>query len=55
VKLLSRINLRGTTVLMTTHNKTVVDILRRRVVELQDGRVVRDEVQGRYARPRAVP
>jgi cell division transport system ATP-binding protein len=55
VKLLSRINLRGTTVLMTTHNKTVVDILRRRVVEVQDGRVVRDEVQGRYARPRAVP
>ncbi len=55
VKLLSGINLRGTTVLMTTHNKTVVDILRRRVVELQDGRVVRDEVQGRYARPRAVP
>ena len=55
VKLLSRINLRGTTVLMTTHNKTVVDILRRRVVELQGGRVVRDEVQGRYARPRAVP
>lgn len=55
VKLLSRINLRGTTVIMTTHNKTVVDILRRRVVELQDGRVVRDEVQGRYARPRAAP
>jgi cell division transport system ATP-binding protein len=55
VKLLSRINLRGTTVLMTTHNKTVVDILRRRVVELQDGRVVRDEVRGRYARPRAAP
>ncbi len=53
VTLLSRINLRGTTVVMTTHNKTVVDILRRRVVELQDGRVVRDEVWGRYARPRA--
>lgn len=55
VQLLSRINLRGTTVIMTTHNKTVVDILRRRVVELQDGRVVRDEVQGRYAKPRAAP
>ncbi len=55
VKLLSRINLRGTTVVMTTHNKTVVDILRRRVVELQEGQVVRDEVWGRYAKPRAVP
>lgn len=55
VTLLSRINLRGTTVVVTTHNKTVVDILRRRVVELQEGRVVRDEVQGRYAGPRAAP
>ncbi|MCL6499597.1 MAG: cell division ATP-binding protein FtsE [Firmicutes bacterium] len=55
VKLLSRINLRGTTVVMTTHNKTVVDILRRRVVELQEGQVVLDEVWGRYAKPRAVP
>ncbi|MDR5683134.1 MAG: cell division ATP-binding protein FtsE [Armatimonadota bacterium] len=49
VKLLSRINLRGTTVVMTTHNKTIVDILRRRVVEMHGGRIVRDEAQGRYA------
>lgn len=55
VKLLSRINLRGTTVVMTTHNKTVVDVLRQRVVEMNDGRVVRDEVRGRYARPGALP
>ncbi len=55
VQLLSRINLRGTTVVMTTHNKTVVDILRRRVVELHEGRVVRDEVQGRYAKPGTLP
>lgn len=52
VKLLSRINLRGTTVVMTTHNKTIVDILGRRVVEMHAGQVVRDEAQGRYARPR---
>jgi cell division transport system ATP-binding protein len=52
VKLLSRINLRGTTVVMTTHNKTIVDILGRRVVEMHAGRIVRDEAQGRYARPR---
>jgi cell division transport system ATP-binding protein len=37
---------------MTTHNKTVVDILRRRVVEMHAGRIVRDEAQGRYAATR---
>lgn len=55
VKLLSRINLRGTTVVMTTHNRTVVDVLRRRVVEMSEGRIVRDEVRGRYAKPGALP
>ncbi len=54
VTLLSRINLRGTTVVMATHNRTVVDVLRRRVVEMNDGRIVRDEVQGRYAKPSAL-
>jgi len=46
--LLSAINLRGTTVLVTTHNHTLVDILRRRVIELHAGRVVRDEARGLY-------
>jgi cell division transport system ATP-binding protein len=49
MQVLSRINLRGTTVIMTTHNKTVVDILRRRVVQLADGQIVRDQVRGLYA------
>jgi len=49
VQLLSRINLRGTTVLVATHNRTIVDILRRRVIELAGGRIVRDEVAGLYA------
>ncbi len=49
VQLLSRINLRGTTVLVATHNKLIVDILRRRVVELAAGTVVRDEDYGLYA------
>lgn len=48
MQVLSQINLRGTTVLVTTHNKTVVDILRRRVVELADGTVVRDQPRGLY-------
>ncbi len=47
--LLSEINRRGTTVIVTTHNPTLVDILRRRVVELRGGRVVRDEHRGLYA------
>jgi len=49
IQLLSRINLRGTTVIMTTHNKTIVDILRRRVVQLDGGEIVRDQRRGLYA------
>lgn len=48
MQLLGAINLRGTTVLMTTHNSTLVDVLRRRVVELHAGRVMRDESRGLY-------
>lgn len=46
--LLSAINLRGTTVVVTTHNPTLVDVLRRRVIELHAGRVIRDESRGLY-------
>ncbi|MDR7418544.1 MAG: cell division ATP-binding protein FtsE [Armatimonadota bacterium] len=46
--LLAKINLRGTTMVVTTHNATLVDVLRRRVVELCAGRVVRDESRGLY-------
>jgi len=49
MQVLSRVNLRGTTVIITTHNKTVVDILRRRVVQLAGGQIVRDQVRGLYA------
>jgi cell division transport system ATP-binding protein len=49
IQLLSRINLRGTTVLVATHNKLVVDILRKRVIELAGGQLVRDEDYGLYA------
>src|SRR3989304_3966032 len=56
VQLLSRINLRGTTVLVATHNKLIVDILRRRVVELAAGAVVGEEGYGPYAsHPCATP
>jgi cell division transport system ATP-binding protein len=46
--LLSAINLRGTTMVVTTHNPMLVDVLRRRVIELHAGRVVRDESRGLY-------
>ena len=50
VDLLAGINAEGTTVLMATHDDRVVDRMGFRVIELDDGRVVRDEVGGRYAR-----
>ena len=46
--LLERINRTGTTVLMATHDHSIVDSMRRRVVELAMGRLVRDEVRGVY-------
>ena len=48
MKLLDRINRTGTTVVMATHDAAIVDSMRRRVVELDDGKVVRDEVRGVY-------
>jgi cell division transport system ATP-binding protein len=50
MRLLYRINRTGTTVLVATHDHTMVDKMRRRVLELAHGRVVRDEATGRYAR-----
>ncbi|TSD97231.1 cell division ATP-binding protein FtsE [Skermania sp. ID1734] len=46
--LLERINRTGTTVLMATHDNHIVDAMRRRVVELDMGKVVRDEKHGVY-------
>jgi cell division transport system ATP-binding protein len=48
MRLLYRINRTGTTVLVATHDQTMVDKMRRRVLELSDGRIVRDEAAGRY-------
>ncbi|MCT1653681.1 cell division ATP-binding protein FtsE [Brachybacterium muris] len=46
--LLAEINDRGTTVVMATHDRTAVDRMRRRVVEMVGGRVVRDDPEGTY-------
>jgi len=48
MKLLSRISLVGTTVIMATHNRSVVNSMRRRVVELERGEIVRDQKRGVY-------
>ena len=50
IQLLLRINELGVTVLMATHNAEVVTALRRRVVALEEGRIIRDEVGGAYHR-----
>ena len=48
VEILRKINNLGTTVLLTTHNKSVVDSIGKRVVTLDQGRIVRDDKQGKY-------
>src|SRR2546426_5971117 len=48
MKLLDRINRTGTTVVMTTHDNAIVDAMRRRVIELKEGQVVRDQARGVY-------
>jgi cell division transport system ATP-binding protein len=50
MRLLYRINRTGTTVLVATHDQAMVDQMRRRVLELSRGRIVRDEATGLYAR-----
>ena len=51
VQLLAEINQGGTTVVVATHDKGIVDALRRRVIALQAGVVVRDEARGSYDGP----
>ncbi len=48
MNLLERINRTGTTVVMATHDKALVDRMRRRVIELDKGEVIRDQARGVY-------
>jgi len=48
MKLLDRINRTGTTVVMATHDAAIVDQMRKRVIELEGGHVVRDQSRGVY-------
>ena len=48
IKLLMKINELGTTVILATHDKEIVDTLERRVIILDKGRVIKDEEKGKY-------
>lgn len=48
IQVLEKINELGTTIIMTTHNKGVVDNVRRRVITMENGKVVRDNAEGGY-------
>ena len=48
MKLLDRINRTGTTVVMATHDATIVDQMRKRVIELEGGKLIRDQERGVY-------
>ena len=48
VDIFKRINAAGTTIVMATHDKNIVDTMQRRVVAIEDGKIVRDEQRGGY-------
>ncbi|MBM7566441.1 cell division ATP-binding protein FtsE [Paenibacillus sacheonensis] len=48
MNLLEEINFRGTTIVMATHNKEIVNTLRKRVIAIENGTIVRDEARGEY-------
>ena len=48
MRLLDRINKTGTTVLMATHDQRIVNLMRRRVIELDRGVIIRDQARGVY-------
>ncbi|MCL5006756.1 MAG: cell division ATP-binding protein FtsE [Patescibacteria group bacterium] len=49
INLLKKINELGTTIILATHNKDIVNQLRRRVLTMENGRIIRDEENGRYS------
>jgi cell division transport system ATP-binding protein len=49
VQILQKINALGTTVLLTTHNKGIVDSLGKRVVTMENGKIVKDDKKGRFS------
>jgi cell division transport system ATP-binding protein len=48
MKLMEEINFRGTTIIMATHNKEIVNTIRKRVLAIENGQISRDQVRGEY-------
>ena len=48
IQILKKINDLGTTVILTTHNKGVIDSLGKRVITMEDGKIARDDKTGKY-------
>ncbi|MBM7708719.1 cell division ATP-binding protein FtsE [Enterococcus lemanii] len=48
MKLLERVNAQGTTIVMATHNSTIVNTIRHRVIAIENGRIIRDQAEGEY-------
>ncbi|MGG2063536.1 MULTISPECIES: cell division ATP-binding protein FtsE [unclassified Bacillus (in: firmicutes)] len=48
MNIFKRINDRGTTIIMATHNADIVNTIRHRVIAIEDGKIVRDEIEGGY-------
>lgn len=51
IQILNKINMANTTVVVATHDKTIVDLMRKRVVAIHGGNIVRDQQLGRYHEP----
>jgi cell division transport system ATP-binding protein len=49
IEIFKKINEIGTTIILTTHNKKIVDSLGRRVITLERGKIARDDKEGKYA------
>ena len=48
MKLFNRINHMGTTIIMVTHNKDLVNAMHKRVINIEDGRIIADQEKGGY-------
>jgi len=48
MRLLEDINFRGTTIVMATHNKEIVNTMRKRVIAIEKGLIIRDQIRGEY-------
>lgn len=49
MRLLTKINSRGTTIIVSTHNKQIVDAMKRRVITMEKGNIIQDQEQGVYS------